>query len=105
MTWKPGESGNLGGSPGPWRKPFWDALRRICLQEDGVRIREAAEKLLAAAANGEPWAIQALADRTDGKPKQQTEISGPDGEAIPLSGTVTFVKPDGAKTNGSDSAE
>lgn len=30
-------------------------------------------------------------DRLDGKPKQQTELSGPDGEAIPMKTVVNFV--------------
>lgn len=33
-------------------------------------------------------------DRQDGKPKQQTEISGPDGGEIPMRTVVNFIKPD-----------
>ena len=33
-------------------------------------------------AAGEPWAVQMLADRFDGKPKQQTEVTGADGGPI-----------------------
>ena len=82
MPFEPGQSGNPSGAV--WNRPFWDALRRACAQEDGKRLRASAEKLLDAAANGEPWAIQALADRTDGRPKQSTELSGPDGKSISL---------------------
>lgn len=80
MPFEPGQSGNPSGVV--WNRPFWDALRRASIQEDGKRIRAAAEKLLTAASNGEPWAIQALADRTDGRPKQATELTGADGGPI-----------------------
>ena len=77
MAWKPGESGNPEG--GAKAKRFYAALDRAIIQEDGKRLREAAEKLLDLAAAGEAWAIQHLADRLDGKPKQQVELAGEDG--------------------------
>jgi len=48
-------------------KVFDQALRRAIAQDDGVRLRAAAEKLLDKAAEGEVWAIRELADRLDGK--------------------------------------
>lgn len=80
MPWQPGQSGNPSGKVA--EKPFLEALRRAIKQDDSVKLRQAAEKLLDAAAAGEPWAIQHLADRVDGKPKQQSEISGPDGGPV-----------------------
>lgn len=74
MPFEPGQSGNPSGTQP--NKPFWAALNRAIAQEDSKRIRAAAEKLLDAASNGEPWAIAMLADRMDGKPKQQIEQSG-----------------------------
>jgi hypothetical protein len=61
------------------RKPkqFDAALKRAITQEDGKRLREAAEQLLDQAAAGEAWAIRELADRLDGKPSQ-TLASDPD---------------------------
>lgn len=82
MPFEPGQSGNPSGTQP--NKPFWSALNRAIAQEDSKRIRAAAEKLLDAAASGEPWAIAMLADRMDGKPKQQTELSGPDGGPVPI---------------------
>lgn len=87
MPFEPGQSGNPAGSQ--WNRPFWEAIRRACAQEDGQRIRKAAEKLLDKAADGEPWAIQMLADRTDGRPAQKQEISGPEG--APVSIAVTGI--------------
>lgn len=47
-----------------------NALNRAIAQDDGKRLRDAAEKLLDSASIGEPWAIKELADRLDGKPAQ-----------------------------------
>lgn len=88
MTWEKGESGNPQGRA--LNKPFLDAVTRAIAQDDGKRLRAAAEKLLNAAEAGEPWALQMVADRLDGKPRQQIEQSGPDGGAIPHSVEVTF---------------
>ena len=68
MAWQPGESGNPNGSKK--ERMFYGALNRAIAQDDGKRVREAAEKLLDLAADGEPWAIKELADRLDGKPSQ-----------------------------------
>lgn len=83
--------GNLNASKS---KRWYEALDRAIKQDEGARLRTAAEKLLDLAAAGEPWAVKELGDRLDGKPTQQTEISGPDGSSVPLSLSVSFV--DGA---------
>lgn len=88
MPWEKGESGNPLGRA--LNKPFLDALNRAIKQDDGKRLRAAAEKLLDAAEAGEPWALQMMADRLDGKPKQQVEASGPEGGAIPHSVEILF---------------
>ena len=51
-------------------KPFWRAIDKALAQEDGKRLRAAAEKLLDLAASGEQWAVKELADRMDGKAAQ-----------------------------------
>lgn len=71
--WKPGQSGNPGGTIR--EKQFLAALERAVKQDDGKKLRAAAEKLLDCAAAGEPWAIQQLADRLDGKPTQQVDMT------------------------------
>lgn len=75
-----------GGQPGndnaTKSRPFWLTVTRAIAQEDGRRLRQAAEKLLDQAAAGEPWAINALADRLDGKPHQSTDISNADGTSL-----------------------
>ena len=87
-----------GGQPGNTNarksKPFWHAIDRAIAQEDGKRLREAAEKLLDAAAAGEAWAVKELGDRLDGKAVQALEHSGADGEPLPNLINVKIVKPD-----------
>ncbi len=90
MPFKPGESGNPGGRNAA--KPFLDAVNRAVKQDDGKRLRDCAERLLDLAAIGEPWAVQMLADRLDGKPKQQTEVTGADGAPLVTSIAVEFAR-------------
>jgi hypothetical protein len=68
MAFKPGESGNPDGRPKDHK--FLQALNRAIAQDDGRRLRSAAEKLLDLASTGEQWAVKELADRLDGKPAQ-----------------------------------
>ena len=64
------------GNQNARKRPFREVLDRIIAQEDGKRLRFAGEKLFDAAAQGEPWAVKELADRTDGKPTQAIEATG-----------------------------
>lgn len=59
-------------------KEFEGALRRALAKDDWKRLNEGCEKASDAFANGEPWAIQFVADRLDGKVKQQIEATGVD---------------------------
>jgi hypothetical protein len=82
----------LGSQNAKKGKLFYDQLRKVLVQEDALRLRKIAEKLVEAAEEGEAWAVKEIMDRMDGKPVQSTEISGVDGE--PLTGIqVMFVKP------------
>lgn len=69
----------LGNQNATKNRPFWDAVNRAIVQEDGKRLRAAADMLLSAAEAGEPWAIRELADRLDGKPHQSVDVGNPDG--------------------------
>lgn len=80
MPFEPGQSGNPAG--GAKSRRFYAALDRAIIQEDSKRLRAAAEKLLDLASVGEPWAVQMLADRLDGKAAQQLQLAGHDGEAL-----------------------
>lgn len=62
-------------------KEFEGALKRALVREDGS-LNRIATKLVKTAEEGEQWAIQMIADRLDGKPKQQTEVTGADGAPL-----------------------
>jgi hypothetical protein len=73
-------------------KLFYGELRKTLVQNDALRLRAIAEKLVGAAEEGEAWAVKEIMDRMDGKPLQATSIENPDGTAI-TGIQVTFVKP------------
>jgi hypothetical protein len=73
-----------------------NALTRAIAQDDGERLRKAAEALLTAASVGEPWAVKELADRLDGKAAQSVTIGGDKDAPLHTETVVRFVKPDGA---------
>jgi len=73
-------------------KLFYGELRKVLVQNDALKLRMIAEKLVEAAEEGEPWAVKEIMDRMDGKPIQATSIENPDGTAI-TGLQVTFVKP------------
>jgi hypothetical protein len=57
-------------------RQFYGALQRAIAQDDGKKLRAAAEKLLEMAEAGEGWAIRELADRLDGKAAQSMTLAG-----------------------------
>ena len=83
MPFSPGQSGNPEGRrvEGGFGK-FRQTLDRAIAQDDAKRLRQCAETLLDLAAGGDLQAIGMLADRLDGKPRQQTEITGADGGPV-----------------------
>jgi len=96
MAFVKGQSGNPNGRK-PQGKAWADVIRKVLRETviiDGTEMekREAiVRKLVIEAAKGESWAINALMDRTDGKPKQvidQTNrtvavnIDGKDADAV-----------------------
>ena len=87
MAWTKGQSGNPAGSKK--EKMFFAALNRAIKQDDGERVRKAAEKLLDLAAEGEQWAIKELRDTLDGKPAQT--ISGDDENPITFVSKIALV--------------
>ena len=85
MAERGGQTGNNNAGK---NKPFWRAIDKAIAQDNGKRLRDAAEKLLDLAAQGEQWAVKELGDRLDGKPAQA--ITGEDGAPL----TITFIKRD-----------
>ena len=74
MPFAPGQSGNPNGKP--VRKIWIAALNRAIAQDDAVKLRLAAEKLLDLAVAGDIAAIRELGDRLDGKVAQALTLSG-----------------------------
>lgn len=81
----------LGNKNATKNKLWADALNRALLAEDGKKLRALAEKLIARAEEGDVTALKEIGDRMDGKPTQQTELSGPDGGPMEQSLTVQFI--------------
>lgn len=83
----------LGNKNAQKGKVFFDALRKAMAEDDHLRVRKAANKLLDLAAQGEQWAIKELADRLDGKSVSESVYST-NFESSSLTGIqVTFVQP------------
>lgn len=82
--------------PGPKSDKAWsDALRRAVHRESAGKGSEKwldviANRVVTLAAEGDPQAFKEIGDRLDGRPKQQVEQSGPDGEPIPLAINIGF---------------
>lgn len=57
-------------------KLFEGVLRRALMEQDGYKLRQIAEAIIAKAIDGDMMAARELLDRFDGKPKQQVEVSG-----------------------------
>ena len=81
-------------------KPFRDALR-LAIEEsegDAKKLRRVAEALVREAMGGNIQAIGIIADRLDGKPKQETDITvndRRDPNSIPDAELAAIVAEDG----------
>jgi hypothetical protein len=81
------------GNTNATKNKLWsDTLRRAIAQDRSDRVRQAAERLLNAAAKGEPWAIKELADRLDGKPINHNLLEGSSNNNTEI--TVSWGSPD-----------
>jgi len=76
--WKPGESGNPNGRPLKI-KTIPDILHKIGEEEGTVdgktKLDVIMYKVFQFALEGKPWAVQFIADRTEGKAKEFKEIT------------------------------
>lgn len=83
--WQKGQSGNPNGRPK--KLPITDALREELAKRGKFNIPNdiaIARKLISMAIDGNLDAISEIADRAEGKAKQRSEVSGPDGGPIPF---------------------
>lgn len=91
--WQPGQSGNPAGRP-PKPRCIVDALRSIGSEPFGEyesRIEALCRLVYDLALKGTPWAVQFIADRTEGKPIQMTveTVKNKTPEANPFDGLTT----------------
>ena len=102
----PIESNNKVGAPegndnAKKGKLFYDALRKILVQNDQLKLRKISEKLAEAAEKGEAWAVKEIMDRMDGKAVAIQEIQGPDGTQLKAGFVLTFEEPKHGNDSGS----
>ena len=81
----------LGNQNAAKGKIWINALNRAIAQDDGVRLRAAAEKLLDLASEGNVPALKELGDRLDGKATQQIDLGNANGEPFVLKVEATDV--------------
>lgn len=82
--WKPGQSGNPSGRPKS--KPITEALHRAiarAIKGDRTLADALAEKAVAEALKGKLGFFMEIADRTEGKVLQRTDLSSEDGSMTP----------------------
>lgn len=84
----PGQSGNPSGRPK--RKLVDEALLELLEASDSKEAIEIAKKLIEKAKD-DTKAAQLVAERTQGKPSQKVEVSGPEGGPIQGEFVVKFV--------------
>lgn len=77
MPFKPGQSGNPGGRA--TERAYQNALRAAvnaeCPKEKRRKLVLIAEKAASLAVKGEPWAINHVAERLDGKAAQESTVT------------------------------
>ena len=76
-----------------WRNAIEKALERRSKVDAQEALIELAEKLLAAADNGDAWALKELGDRYDGRPAQAIIGGDEDDPAIKVIGEISLVRP------------
>lgn len=67
-----------------WRDAILEAMDQRAKSDRKEALRRVADKLVAAAMEGDVTALKEIGDRVEGKSLQAVEHSGPDGGAIPF---------------------
>ena len=85
------------GNENAKRRRVWaDAIRRALARHaegQGVEagLDKLADRLVDAAASGDPWALKEIGDRLDGKPTQV--IAGDEDAPVMIRGAIELVRP------------
>lgn len=85
MAWVKGQSGNLGGSkPRPWADALRSALNQIDPETKKKKLLALADRMVAAALDGDIAAMREIGDRIEGKPAQAISHENADGSPISI---------------------
>lgn len=79
----------LGNSNAKKGKEWFDALRKECVQRGA--LADIAKILVDKAIAGEPWAIQEVANRFDGKPAQSLQVGSDPDNPLTLAGSFKLA--------------
>ncbi len=82
----------IGNQNGVKSRLFHDVMRKAVIQDDRKRLEQGVQQLLDLAAEGDLNALTMIRDTLDGKPKQQTEVTGADGAPLVTSIAVEFAR-------------
>ena len=78
-----------------WAKAIERAVARLESGDLDKGLERLAQKLVASADIGDPWALKEIGDRTDGKAAQALLLSGAEeGSAVQVTGRIALVRPD-----------
>jgi hypothetical protein len=80
-----------------WQQAIFRALSRASNKDIDAGLDKAATKLVEMAFRGDKWAIDHLADRTEGRASQGITLSGDDENPVKVNHRIEFV--DGEHTD------
>jgi len=78
-------------------KLFARTLKRALDQENGVKLRQCAEKVIELAVQGERWACEMLRDTLDGRPATSLVATDDEGRSLTI-GLIAFGSEAGSDT-------
>jgi hypothetical protein len=70
-----GRSGTNKGQEKPWRDALMLAVKEATDDQDKLKLRKLAKKLVERALEGDVTALKEIGDRLDGKPRQEVEAN------------------------------
>jgi hypothetical protein len=68
-----------------------DETQQVADDKKAPMLARIAAQVVLDALDGEASAVKEIGDRMDGKAKQQTELSGPDGDDVPVGIAVRII--------------
>lgn len=64
----------IGSANGAKPRLFTDAFRKALVEDDYKRLRSIVNRIMNAADDGEPWAVQMVLERLEGKATQAVDV-------------------------------